>query len=307
MLSTRKYKSSPIAYVALVTGILSIGMSPLLIRWADASGVVSSLYRMAFGSIFLSWLFLYRILKKRTKLPKKGILFAVAGGFFFSVDLAFWSTGVVLSGAAIPTLLGNTAPLWVGLGSWIVFREDHPKKFWIGLITALLGAGLVLSIDMEKSPEFGLGSLFGALAALFYGAFYLASQRGREHLDTINYFWISTSTSAIFLFLYTILLGEPLVGYNQKTWILFFLMGLIVQVLGWLFITFTQGHLPAALVSPTMLGQPVIVAILAWLLLHERFSIGQVIGGSMVILGIFLVHYGNGNTLQESKKRMIVG
>ena len=38
-------------------------------------------------------------------------------GVFFAGDMALWSTGVMLACVASPTLLANTAPIWVGLGA----------------------------------------------------------------------------------------------------------------------------------------------------------------------------------------------
>jgi drug/metabolite transporter (DMT)-like permease len=151
-----------------------------------------------------------------------------------------------------------------------------------------------MGININTAPELGLGAFFGFLAALFYGAFYLASQRGRQYLNTLSYFSISNGTASFFLFLYSLLLGYPLVGYNHRTWITFLIMGVVIQVLGWLSINFAQGHLSAAVVSPTMLGQPMLVAILAWLFLGERFTTGQIIGGVMIFIGVFVVHASKG-------------
>jgi drug/metabolite transporter (DMT)-like permease len=55
-------------------------------------------------------------------------------------------------------------------------------------------------------------------------------------------------------------------------------------------INYAQGHIPAAIVSPTMLAQPLITAILAGLFLNETFTPWHLFGGAMVILGVYLVH-----------------
>ena len=283
MPSTPKKQPTILAYLALITGIFSIGLSPLLLKWAYAPRVVSSFYRMGFGAVLMLVPFGYQLLSKRKKMPRRGVMFAIIGGLFFSIDMSLWSTGVMISDPAIPTLLANTAPLWVGLGSLIAFKEKLSHRFWIGLVTALIGAALVLTVNINLAPEFGLGAFYGLLAAMFYGGFYLASQRGREHLDTLSYFWISTTVASIFLLIYSLILREPILGYDSKTWLLFFIMGLLVQVLGWMFINYAQGHLSAAVVSPTMLAQPLLTALLAWLLLSQKFTAGQLVGGFMII------------------------
>ena len=152
------------------------------------------------------------------------------------------------------------------------------------------GAAVVLSAGTIRASEIGLGTFFGLLAAVFYGAYYLVTQRGRAHLSTMTYFWISTATAAGSLLLINLLLGQPLTGYSAQSYIYFLALGVVAQTLGWLTINYAQGYLPASIVAPTLLGQPVLTAVLAVLLLGERFTPWQVIGGFLVLLGVYLVH-----------------
>ena len=278
------------AYLALGVGVVVIGFSAILVRLANAPGTVTAFYRMAIAAVIIAIPFLLHLKKQKFNLPRQGILYAVLGGICFGLDLAFWSDGVMMSGATNPTLLANTAPLWVGLGSMLIFKERHKKIFWIGLIIALAGAVTVLGEDISRSFEFGLGTFFGLLAALFYGSFHLATQRGRKLLDTLSYFSIFTITSAVFLLLVNIILGERLIGYSQNTYLYFLILGMGMHIVGWLLINYTQGHLPAAIVSPSLLVQPVVTAVVAWQLLGELFTFWHIAGGIVVLTGVSLVH-----------------
>jgi drug/metabolite transporter (DMT)-like permease len=289
-LKETQQKPGTVPYTALIAGICSIGMSAIFIRLANAPGVVSSFYRFVIGAAVMAIPFYLKTQQRNERLPKKGVGLAVLGGFFFSLDMIFWSTGIVISGAIIPTLLVNTAPVWVGLGSWLVFKEKQSSKFWLGLVIAVSGASLVLGLDMSRSVNFGLGAWYGIFSAIFYGAYHLTSQRGREYLSTLSYFWISTTVSAIFLFLYALILKMPLAGFDPKTWILFLVMGILVQAFGWMFINYAHGHIPAAIVSPSLLAQPLMTAVVASFLLGEHLTRWHILGGILVICGVFLVH-----------------
>jgi drug/metabolite transporter (DMT)-like permease len=290
MKETAKKRPAYTPYASLVAGIISLSMSAIFVRWAQAPGVISSFYRMGIASIIMVIPFVIQFRNKKVSLPSRGVLFAFLGGFAFSLDMVFWSTGVVMSGASIPTLLANTTPIWVGLGSWLLLKEKRRGVFWLGLLITVGGASMILVYDMNQSAELGLGGFFGILAAVFYSGFHLASQRGREYLDTLSYFWISTTVSAAFLFIYALILGEPLVGYDQNTWVSFIGMGVLIQVLGWMLINYTQGHLPAAIVSPSMMAQPILAALFAVVLLNEKLTGWHMLGGLFVIGGIFLVY-----------------
>jgi len=92
------------------------------------------------------------------------------------------------------------------------------------------------------------------------------------------------------LLLVSLALRYPLTGYSLHTYLNFLGLGLVSQILGYLSINYALGHLSASLVSPTMLGQPVITVLLAVLLLDEMLSPWQVIGGAAVLVGVYIVH-----------------
>lgn len=195
-----------------------------------------------------------------------------------------------MSSATNPTLMVNTAPLWVGLGAWLVFREKLGWQFWVGLLIALAGVTLVLVNDVMQAAQVGMGTFLGLLAAVFYGAYFLVTQRGREHLSTISYFWVATLSGLVFLTLVNLIIRIPLTGYNSFTYLNLLALGVFVHFIGWMAINYAQGYLPATIVSPTLLGQPILVAIFASLLIGETFTIRQIIGGCLVIAGVFIVY-----------------
>ena len=277
------------AYLALGVGILSLGFSAIFVRWANAPGIVTSFYRMAIATILLARPF-YRRAKAKRSLSRRGLRFAVLGGLFFTGDLALWATGVVLSGATNPTLLANTAPLWVGLGALVLFRERLKAMFWAGLLLAMTGAVVILGLDSLRAVSFGVGTLLGLLAGIFYGGYFLITQRGRETLDSITYFWPAAVSSTVGLLILCLALRQPLTGYPASAYLNFLALGVVTQVFGYLAINHALGYLPASIASPTMLGQPVVTAILAGPLLGEALSLWQILGGLAVLAGVYVVH-----------------
>lgn len=277
------------AYLALGVGILSLSFSAMFVRWANAPGIVASFYRMAIATALLAWPF-YRRVKAHRSLSRRGLRFAVLGGLFFAADLSLWSTGVVMSGATNPTLLANTAPLWVGLGALVLFREKLKAMFWVGLLLAMTGAAVILGLDSLRAVSFGVGTLLGLLAGVFYGGYFLITQRGRETLDSLTYFWPAAVISTLGLLILCLGLRQPLTGYPASAYLNFLALGLVSQVFGYLSINYALGHLPASIVAPTMLGQTIATAILAGPLLGETLSPRQVLGGLTVLTGVYVVH-----------------
>ena len=60
-----------------------------------------------------------------------------------------------------------------------------------------------------------------------------------------------------------------MLGFDNRTWIVFLASALVSQVIGYMALAYALGHLPASIVAPTMVLQPVVTALLAIPLLGE--------------------------------------
>lgn len=286
----KKRPSKILLYLLLIVGVIILGFSAIFVKWANAPGSVTAFYRILFAIIVISIPVFLNYKKKKIETNRKGIIAALLGGFFFGTDLVLWSTGVQIGGMTNPTLMANTAPIWVGLGAILIFKEKLKFSFWFGLFVALIGTVLVLGQDLNRASEFGTGTILGLLAGFFYGAYYLATQKGREYLSTLCFFWYSAIGSVIAPAIAVLVFRFPFFEYPAFTWINFLALGILVQVIGWLILNYVQGHIPASIIAPTLLGQPIVTAIISFIFLGELFNIYDIIGGFAVLIGIFIIH-----------------
>jgi drug/metabolite transporter (DMT)-like permease len=218
------------------------------------------------------------------------VILPVLAGLGSGLDHFVWNSSLKYTSAANATLLGNTAPLWVALAAWLLFRERTKGLFWLGLALTLGGAVAVLSSDFLRHPMIGWGDLLALSAGIFYAIFFLFSQRSRQHFDTLSHVWICSLSSTLTLLMLSLVTGSALTGYSLFTYLMFLAAALLPQMIGYLAMGYALGHLPASIVSPTLLGQPVLTALLAIPLLGETLQPVQWIGGLVVITGIYLVH-----------------
>jgi drug/metabolite transporter (DMT)-like permease len=277
-------------YLALMIGILCLSFSAMFGKWANAPGPVIGFYRIGLAAIFLFPVFLYRKQKYGVKFPKAILLLPILGGIFTALDHGTWNSSLRYTSAANATLLGNTAPLWVALFAWLVFRERLRGLFWLGLAFALGGAAIVLGSDFIRHPTIGMGDLLAMAAGVFYAGYFIVTERGRKKLDTLSYIWLVDAVAAVTLLAITLGLRMPLTGYPTQTYLAFLGAALVSQIGGYLAIGYALGHLTASVVSPTLIGQPVVTALLAIPLLGEALRTEQWVGGIVVLVGIYLVH-----------------
>lgn len=276
-------------YLALFIAILSMGTSAILVRLADAPGPVTAFYRVSLSTLILTPFFLKRCIRK-CNLSREILIVPILGGIFTALDLTLWNTSLFYTTAANATLLVNTNPLWVALGAWLIFREKLSKAFLGGLAIVLLGAFLIVGGDFLIHPRLGIGDLIALCAGFFYAAYFLATQRGRENFHPITYIWLMGFISSIALVVINLILGNSLVGYTSQTWGVFWTTAIVSQVIGYLALSYALGLLPASVVSPTMIGQPIMTALFAIPLLGEIPLPSQIFGGITALTGIYLVN-----------------
>jgi drug/metabolite transporter (DMT)-like permease len=294
-MKSSKPRFSP--YLALGIGLAALSMTGIFVRWADAPGTVTAAYRMGIAALVLTPLALTE--KKGILLkPKNGWLLLLLSGLFIALDHGSLNTAVNLTRIANCTLLNNLSPLWVALFALLVWREKLNRWFWLGLALALGGAGVILGADIIKHPQLGLGDTLAFFSSLFYAGYFLVTQVGRRSGSLWRFSWAIYAISALLLFGFNFATGTPITGYPLKTYLVFIAIGIFCQAIGYTSIVYALGHLPASIVSPTMVAQIVLTSLLAIPLTGESLSLFQIAGGIIVIGGIILV---NTSRYQQSK------
>jgi drug/metabolite transporter (DMT)-like permease len=280
------------ARLALVGGVLALTLSPLFFRWAEAPGIVTSFYRMFYTTLLL----LPLALRKKAGSANwdwKYLIFPVIGGLASSLDHSFWGSSINLTTVANATLLNNASPLWVALFSWLILKEKLTRSFWLGLVLVLAGATLVLGSTFFSRPAFLIGDILALISSLFYGIFFLATAKGRTVLRTSVYLLVMSITAGIGLLIATRLFGYPLTGYSLHTNLTFLAAAIISQFGAYYLISYSLGRLSASVVTPSMVAQPVLTALLAIPLMGEPLLVSQSLGGILTLGGIYLINRGS--------------
>ena len=290
---------SALAYLALGAGVLALSFSAMFVRWADAPGPITAFYRLFF-SIFLLLPFLVPRIRNSSDVRSRSVLFPILAGVFTACDLALWTSSLSYTTAANATLLGNTAPLWVALGTWLLLKQRLSSAFWRGLTITLIGAALIVGTDFILHPRFGIGDLMATFTGLFYGGYYLITEKSRAHFDSITHIWFVGIGASISLAIINLILQNPFSGYDRTTWLVFLASAIVSQLIGYTALAYALGHLPASIVAPTMVLQPVVTAILAIPFLGEIPTIWQGIGGAIALVGIYVVNRSHQQTLPET-------
>lgn len=276
---------------------MCIAFSGIFVRWANTTGDVVGFFRVAIAALVMTPAVLIHRSRGRMRLPRPAIGLGLLAGLLFAIDMGLWATAINMTTVANATLLGNTAPLWVGLAAWLLLGERLGRGYWIGLVVALSGAALIIGLDayteLQISPEDPrrlIGNLLPVISGVAYAAYQIVTQRARSQIDTLSYSWLFSLSGALILLAVTIVMGHPLTGYQPRQYAAMVGIALVSHVGGWLLLNYALGKLRASLVSVTLLAQPVLSALLAVRLLGETPTEWHIIGGVVTLVGIYLVH-----------------
>ncbi len=176
-----------------------------------------------------------------------------------------------MTSAATATLLGNNAPLVVGLGATLFFRERQPLAFWFGLIVTIAGSIVIVGGDALRAAGNIAGDALAVAAALAFGGFLLVTQRLRLELDTFSLTTLSIATSTLIVYAFAASMRAAqrihTAGLARACG-----LGVFSQPIGYLAISYALGHLPASVVSATLLLQGPLIALVAFFVLGQAVS-----------------------------------
>jgi drug/metabolite transporter (DMT)-like permease len=269
-----------------------IALSPIFVRLSDVGPTASAFWRVALAAPLL-WL-LVLAFRQRGEAPMRWKWLLLAGAAFAG-DLAFWHWSIRFTSVANATLLANLAAPFVALAVWLFWRVRPSATFSAGLATALIGVVLLVSTSLAFSPTALIGDAFGVITALFYAAYILSVKAVRDQGAATLYVMAMTSTlTALALLPLAVVSGETLLPATWSGWLVLVGLAGISHCAGQGLIAYSLAHLPAAFSSVSLLFQPVMAAIFAWLLLSEPLVPLQMAGGLVVLAGIYLARRGTG-------------
>ena len=287
--------------IALLIGILSISLFPVIVAMQLTPGLTSAFYRMAIAAVAL---LSYVAITGTLKVPsvQSGLL-AVVCGLLFAADISFWNLSIQLTTATQGTLLTNLAPIWVGVIAFLFFKNKPRRSFWLGALVAMVGIAVFIGIDIFLNLSFDRGFILGILSGFFYALYILLSKQVLNKMEVVSFITISTTSSALFLLIINLVADQPLWGFSTNAWISLLIQGLVSQLLAWLLISYATKRMRATRLSLSLLSQVVFASILAWLVLGEVITMEKIIGGVLILAGIAITFYEK-KAVRETYKKL---
>ena len=275
-------------------GIVAISFASILIKFCDdVPSIMIATYRLTISSIILLTIAKGRGIRF-TSFSKKQLLIGVLGGFFLSLHFSFWISSLKFTSVASSVVLVTTNPIFVGLFSYLLFREKQPPELILGIILSFSGSIILALGDSGlqglsiQNPSFLLGDVLALVGAIMTSGYLMVGSKLREEMDVLSYISVVYTFSACFLLIASVSWGTPFTGYKASSYLYMALLAVVPQLIGHTAINWALKHLKTSMVAITILGEPVGASILAYIIFHETIKSFQGIGIVLIFLAIII-------------------
>jgi drug/metabolite transporter (DMT)-like permease len=291
--------------IALIVATLAVSTSSIFIRFAQMDGapsLVIAALRMSIATLLIAPVALTRHWDEIKRFTRTEVLLGVFSGIFLALHFATWITSLEYTSVASSVVFVGTGPLWVALLSPMLLKEHISRVAIVGLAVAVVG-GAIIGLSDACVWDGGLvcqslqdalqgramwGNFLAVMGALAVTGYLIIGRKLRAGTSLVPYIFMVYGMAAITLLIILFVSGNSPFGYEAKTYGWIFLLAAIPQLIGHTTYNWTLKYLTAALVSVTVLGEPIGSAILAFFLLNETPSLMTIAGGILILIGISL-------------------
>jgi drug/metabolite transporter (DMT)-like permease len=190
-------------------------------------------------------------------------------------------------GSGLAALLIASTPIWVALLESALDRRVPSKLVLGGLVLGFAGTALVGYPSLHSGERAdAIAVVLLLLAALSWGAGSLLHQRRPLKLDALVCAAYQMFFGGLGVTVVSLVSGEPLPTPTPTAWLAFaflFVFGSLIS-----FTSFLKALelLPSRLVFTYGYVNPVLAALLGWLILGEHMQPASLLGAGLVLLGV---------------------
>ncbi len=277
---------SGFALSAVAVGVLAVSAAAIFIRLAEAPALAVAVWRNALGALVLLPVALYW----REAFPRgRALRIGVASGVALGAHFGFWISSLDYTSVAASVVLVCTQPVFVAILAYLLFRERTSPLSFFGILVALAGTAVIASDGSVGSATF-FGNTLAVIGAVAVAAYVLIGRSLRTTgVGVLPYSIVVYASAAATLVPAALYGGVPLWGYSGETWFWLWVVTLGPQILGHTVLNWALRYVEASIISGTILAEPVVSALLAWLILSERPGLATLLGGAVVLAGLFLL------------------
>ncbi|MCL1474116.1 DMT family transporter [Argonema antarcticum] len=306
-----KLTSSLIPVSLLLVAVLSLSFAAIFIKWSEhyigPSSTVFNRFWISFfilglfqGIRYLISLFVRASPTEQQTYTLEDLLLLLASAAVTSISQISWAWSVTQTTIANSNLLHNLAPIFTTLGGWLLLGHRFNRKFLIGMALAMGGAFSISIEDLNIGGDNLVGDVLALLSAVFYAGNFLVSEKLRVKFSTATILLWSCFFRSCITLPVALLTENQLFPSSLQGWLAVISLAVVCQVIGSGILIYSVKRFSSGFTSMFLLLEPIITAILGWLVFDESLSPLNLLTFLGVLVGIYLAKSGQGSDKVET-------
>lgn len=251
--------------------------------------------RFAMGLVVLG---LVVIARKQFRLPYLADLPYIALLGLIGITFHQWlqSNGLVMAQATTSAWIVATTPVFIAALGWLALQEKLTGLQILGIAAAMAGVLLVVSRGNLGGLIMGQGISQGDIVIMIsapnWAVFSILSRRGlREQPAALMIFYVMAIgwafTSLLFLPHSQVAAAGSMA---LEGWLSVLFLGVFCSGLAYIFWYDAMKAVPAAQVGAFLYVEPLVTALVAWAVIGERLTWSSLLGGAVILAGLWMVN-----------------
>ncbi|MDJ0510961.1 MAG: DMT family transporter [Crocosphaera sp.] len=286
-----------VTFLTLCIALICIAFAPIFIRFSEielgANGTVFNrlfIFVVVFG-------FMQTITRRyngpeevtlTSPLTRKHWILLLFVGVVSIISLGLWAISLEYTSVAKCMLLNNLTPIFTSLGAFLFLGKRFDAKFIIGMIIALSGAVFLGLEDLQGSSGHLIGDFYAILSAVFLGIYFLIVEQLRTRFSATTILLWRCGIGSCLLIPLVLLTEEKLFPNTWQTWLAVIGLGIISEGLGQRLLADCLDKLSSSFIAMFLLLEPIISAMLAWVIFAEALNSTTWMGFVIILTGIYL-------------------
>lgn len=262
-----------------------VGIKAALI---DYSPVHLAVFRYLVASIILVPVALWKKIRipTRSEIPRF-VLIGVSGISIYNILLNIGEKTIT---AASSCFIINTAVVITAIISVLFLKERVRIVGWLGMLVSLMGVGMIAFGEGEGRLSADVGSLFVFFAAISTSVYFVVQKPllvRYSSLEVVTYaIWFGTLAMLPGL----IGITEEIAHASMVSTLSVVYLGVFPAVIAYVAWSYILSQMPASRAATFLYVVPVLSILLGFLLINEMPTIVSLIGGGVVLSGVFVVN-----------------
>jgi len=222
------------------------------------------------------------------ELPRLILAAFIGIGVYFVCE----NSGLKLTTAGMGSLIIATIPVLNTMVTAFWMKKPTSRTVWTGVLLSVAGVFIILRGGADFSFQFFWGNLLVLGAALSWVAYTLLNQPLTRAYDVFSLNAYQSVVGTIFLTALAWTEGAAMPRLTAEIAANLVFLALCCSALGFFFYNYALRHLGSTVVTTFINFIPVVGVLGGVFILGERLGIFQILGGIIIVTGVFLVSMG---------------